>query len=210
MVEIKITNVTKQIRGNEVLHEVSMNLHGGTVIGLAGVNGAGKTMLMRVIAGLIFPTTGYVEINGKRLGKDMEFPDGLGILIENPAFLDNYSGFQNLQILASIREKAGDEEIRNILRSVGLNPDDRKKYRKYSLGMKQRLGIAAAIFEKPEILILDEPTNALDQDGVSLLKQIVRKQREAGTLVIMSCHDRPILEELSDEIYQMENGRVVD
>ena len=181
-------------------------MESGKITGLKGVNGSGKTMLMRLVCGLITPTSGSIVINGKRLGKDITFPESVGILIENPAFLDAYSGFDNLKLLASIKHSVGPEEIRQTIARVGLDPDDKKKYRKYSLGMKQRLGIAAAVMEEPDIIILDEPTNALDSDGVAMLKEILHDQRERGALVLISCHDLPTLQELSDEIYLMESG----
>lgn len=208
MIEIEVKNVTKKIKDSEVLRNISMELHGGEVTGFAGTNGSGKTMLMRLISGLILPTEGEVKINGKVLGRDMEFPENIGILIENPAFLDCYSGFQNLKLLASLRRRVGDAEIMSALEMAGLDPHSRKKYKKYSLGMKQRLGIAGAIFEKPEILILDEPTNALDEAGILLLKQIVRQEKERGALVIISCHSSEILKELTDRIYVLESGQI--
>ena len=207
--EIKIENVTKKIRKARVVDNVSMELSSGRVYGLKGINGSGKTMLMRLISGLIYPTEGQITIDGKVLGKDMHFPESIGLLIENPAFLDAYSGYDNLKLLASIREKAGEKKIREVLERVGLDPDSRKKYRKYSLGMKQRLGIAGAVLEEPDLLILGEPTNALDSDGVEMLKSLVQDERERGALVIVSCHDGKILEEMADEIYFLENGRVV-
>ena len=207
--EIKIENVTKQIRGARVVDNVSMELFSGRVYGLKGINGSGKTMLMRLIAGLIYPTEGRITIDGKVLGKEIHFPASIGLLIENPAFLDTYSGYDNLELLASIRERAGEKRIREVLERVGLDPDSRKKYRKYSLGMKQRLGIAGAVLENPDLLILDEPTNALDSDGVEMLKGLVRDERERGALVIISCHDGKILEEMADEIYFLENGRIM-
>lgn len=208
MIEIKVKNVTKKIKDTDVLRNISMELHGGEVTGFAGTNGSGKTMLMRLISGLILPTEGEVKINGKVLGRDIEFPGNIGILIENPAFLDYYSGFQNLKLLASLRRRVGDAEIMSALERVGLDPHSRKKYKKYSLGMKQRLGIAGAIFEKPEILILDEPTNALDEAGILLLKQIVRQEKERGALVIISCHSSEILKELTDTVYVLESGQI--
>ena len=129
-------------------------------------------------------------------------------LIENPAFLDGYSGFENLKILASIKEKVNDDEIKDIIAKVGLNPDDKKKYRKYSLGMKQRLGIAAALMENPDLVILDEPTNALDSDGIETVKKLIAEQKAKGSLVILSCHDFSILESLSDEIISLECGKI--
>lgn len=144
------------------------------------------------------------------MGKDLSFPESIGVFLENPAFLDSYSGFQNLKILASIKSVATDEDIRATLSRVGLSPNDKKKYRKYSLGMKQRLGIAAAIMEKPDIVILDEPTNSLDADGVMLVKQIVQEEKVRGALVILSCHDGELLKDLSDEIFLLECGHLVE
>lgn len=149
-------------------------------------------------------------INGKEIGKDMDFPDNLGLLIENPAFLDNYSGFANLKMLAEIRNIITDENIWEVISRVGLDPDDKKKYKKYSLGMKQRLGIAGAIMEQPDILLLDEPTNALDTKGVEMLKNIVQEEKKRGALIVLTCHDAEILEEMADEIYFMENGRIIN
>ena len=206
---IQIENVTKRIKGAVVIDRISMRMESGKVFGLRGINGSGKTMLMRLVAGLIRPTEGRILIDGKELGKDMDFPDDMGLLIENPAFLGGYSGLQNLKLLASIRETAGEDEIRSAITRVGLDPDSRKKYRKYSLGMKQRLGIAGAVFERPALLILDEPTNALDAAGVEMLRGIVREEKERGALVILSCHDTDLLEGMADEIYFLENGRVV-
>ena len=203
---IEITDLVKDIKGKRIIDHVTLHLESGKITGLKGVNGSGKTMLMRLVCGLITPTSGSIVINGKRLGKDITFPESVGILIENPAFLDAYSGFDNLKLLASIKHRVGPEEIRQTIARVGLDPDDKKKYRKYSLGMKQRLGIAAAVMEEPDIIILDEPTNALDSDGVAMLKEILHDQRERGALVLISCHDLPTLQELSDEIYLMESG----
>lgn len=203
---IEITDLVKDIKGKRIIDHVTLHLESGKITGLKGVNGSGKTMLMRLVCGLITPTSGSIVINGKRLGKDITFPESVGILIENPAFLDAYSGFDNLKLLASIKHSVGLEEIRQTIARVGLDPDDKKKYRKYSLGMKQRLGIAAAVMEEPDIIILDEPTNALDSDGVAMLKEILHDQRERGALVLISCHDLPTLQELSDEIYLMESG----
>ena len=203
---IEITDLVKDIKGKRIIDHVNLHLESGKITGLKGVNGSGKTMLMRLVCGLITPTSGSIVINGKRLGKDITFPESVGILIENPAFLDAYSGFENLKLLASIKHRVGPEEIRQTIARVGLDPDDKKKYRKYSLGMKQRLGIAAAVMEEPDIIILDEPTNALDSDGVAMLKEILHDQRERGALVLISCHDLPTLQELSDEIYLMESG----
>lgn len=208
MAQIEIKNVTKIIKHNTVIDNVSLTVNSGKITGLKGVNGSGKTMLMRLVSGLILPTSGEIIIDGETLGKDITFPRSIGTLIENPAFLDNYSGFQNLKLLASIQGKISDKEIREAIIAVELNPDDKKKFRKYSLGMKQRLGIAAAVMEHPDIIILDEPTNALDSDGVQMVKRILQKEKERGALILISCHDLDILKELSDVIYLMNVGRL--
>lgn len=206
MTTIQLTDVVKDIKGKRIIDHVSLEMESGKVVGLKGVNGSGKTMLMRLICGLIVPTSGSITINGKRLGKDITFPESVGILIENPAFLDAYSGFENLKLLASIKNRIGAEKIREVIALVGLDPNDKKKYRKYSLGMKQRLGIAAAVMEEPDIVVLDEPTNALDSDGIEMFKKVLQREKERGALVVISCHDLSTLQELSDEIYLMESG----
>ena len=210
MTQIKIDNVTKRNRKHVVLDSITIEMCGGRVYGLQGINGSGKTMLMRTIIGLIRPTEGSVSIDGKALGRELDFPESIGFLLENPAFLGRYSGFDNLKMLASIKNKISSGQIRKSLQMAGLNPDDKKKYRKYSLGMKQRLGIAAAIMEEPDIVILDEPTNALDEKGVELVKNILLQQKERGALVIVSCHDIGILKEMSDEIFKMDEGKVME
>lgn len=209
MMNIKISHVSKTIKNNPVIKDISMELQSGAVYGFKGINGSGKTMLMRLISGLIRPSQGEISMNGKILGKDISFPNSIGVFLENPAFLDAYSGFNNLKLLASIKSVASDDDIRNTLLRVGLDPNSNKKYKKYSLGMKQRLGIAAAIMEKPEIVILDEPTNSLDEDGVDLVKHIVRNEKERGALVIVSCHDEEILKGMSDEVFLLEQGRLI-
>lgn len=210
MVRIEINNVTKRIHKNIVLQNITAVMQSGKIYGLQGVNGSGKTMLMRLIIGLIRPSEGCVAINGKILGKDIEFPESIGFLLENPAFIGRYSGFDNLKMLAGIRKQISDEQIKESIRAVGLDPEDKKKYRKYSLGMKQRLGIAAAIMEKPDIIILDEPTNALDEAGIALVKDILISQKERGSLVIISCHDISTLKALSDEILKLDTGRLTE
>ena len=209
MMNIKISHVSKTIKNNPVIKDISMELQSGAVYGFKGINGSGKTMLMRLISGLIRPSQGEISMNGKILGKDISFPNSIGVFLENPEFLDAYSGFNNLKLLASIKSVASDDDIRNTLLRVGLDPDSNKKYKKYSLGMKQRLGIAAAIMEKPEIVILDEPTNSLDEDGVDLVKHIVRNEKERGALVVVSCHDEEILKGMSDEVFLLEQGRLI-
>ena len=208
--QIKVENLTKIINKNIILEDVSLSFESGKIYGLQGINGSGKTLLMRTIIGLIRPTKGKVYINDKLLGKDIEFPESIGFLLENPTFLDSYSGFDNLKMLTALKKKVSDKCINDVLKKVGLEDAAKKKYKKYSLGMKQRLGIAAAVFEQPDIVILDEPTNALDSSGVADVQRIVQEQKERGALVIISCHDLNILEKLSDEIVKLEAGHVVD
>lgn len=206
--KIEIKNATKYIKKALILDNVDIELEGGRIYGLQGPNGGGKTMLMRLICGLIRPTEGQVLIDEKRLGTDMDFPDSVGLLIENPAFLPNYTGLENLKLLAQLRCRVGEEQIRNSLTDVGLTLDDKRKFRKYSLGMKQRLGIASAIMEQPELILLDEPTNALDDKGVEQICDLIRRERDRGALVVISCHDAPVLESLSDEIFYIHDGLV--
>lgn len=165
-------------------------------------------MLMRIVAGLIFPTEGALYINGIPLTYSSEYPVSVGALIENPAFLGNLSGFKNLKLLAAIQNKITDEKIKKSISDVGLEPEDKRKYKKYSLGMKQRLGIAAAIMEKPDILILDEPVNALDSDGIELVRQLIFREKKRGALIILSCHDADFLNSVSDELYMMSDGKL--
>lgn len=205
---IKVVNATKYIHGALILDRVNMDLTGGKIYGLRGPNGSGKTMLMRLIGGLIRPTSGMVEINGEKLGAGKDFPASMGLLLENPAFLPNYTGLKNLELLSSINERVDIDQIRQAIQDVGLDPDDKRKYRKYSLGMKQRLGIAAAIMEKPYLLLIDEPTNALDDRGIDQICSLIRRERDRGALIIMACHDAAILEWMSDEIFTIYEGRV--
>ena len=185
-------------------------MHAGTVTGFNGINGSGKTMLMRMITGLIRPTSGSVYIDDKELHKDISFPPSVGALLENPAFIDGYTGKENLKLLAGIKGLVTDDEIDEILDFVGLSNAKDKKYKKYSLGMKQRLGIAAAVMEKPEIVILDEPTNSLDSEGVEMVKSLVQREKERQSLVIIACHEYEILKSLSDIIYSIEDGKIID
>ncbi|HIZ20632.1 MAG TPA: ATP-binding cassette domain-containing protein [Firmicutes bacterium] len=207
--KIEIQNVTKRIKDATVLDGVSLTMQSGTVYGLRGKNGSGKTMLMRAICGLILPTEGTIAIDGEVMGKDISFPRSVGALIETPAFIPGYTGLRNLQILASIQKRADQAQVEEAIRRVGLEPSDKRKYKKYSLGMKQRLGIAAAIMEKPDLIVLDEPINALDEKGVELVRQILHEEKARGALIIVACHDKEELDFLSDEIFVMENGRVV-
>ena len=205
---LEIKDYTKVIKHNTILDNVNLNLVGGNIYGLRGVNGSGKTMLIRAICGLIYPSAGEVSINGEILGKDISFPRSIGVLIEAPAFLPNYTGYKNLKLLADIKGKATDDRIGEVLELVGLNKDDKRTYRKFSLGMKQKLGIAAAIMEEPDIVILDEPFNALDAETAEKVKDLIIKEKQRGALVILACHDAAALVDLSDTVITIENGRI--
>lgn len=207
--KIEIQGLEKKIKGNLVLKDINLELTGGTIYGLQGKNGCGKTMLMRTIAGLILPTKGRVVINGKELHKDISIPESIGILIENPSFLADYSGFENLKMLAMLQGNVSDEEIKELLVQVGLETAGKKKYGKYSLGMKQRLGVAAAIMGKPEIILLDEPINAIDGEGVEEIRKVIRSLCSDERIIIVACHDKEEMALLADEIIQMREGVII-
>ena len=207
---VRLEDYCKSFKSAEVLKNINLTLESGKVIGLKGKNGSGKTMLMRAISGLILPTSGKVYINDKELGRQISFPPSIGILIENPSFIGNYTGFKNLKVLASIQNRVSDEQIRKALNDIGLDPDDKRTYRKYSLGMKQKLGIAAAVMENPDIIILDEPINALDDVSVEKVHDILEEQKKRGAVIIIACHDKEELDQLSDEIIEISDGRIIN
>lgn len=204
MVEIK--NYCKSIKSRPILNNVSYNFEYGKIYGLYGHNGSGKTMLLRAIAGLLVPDSGSVVIDGKVLNKDMSFPPSIGIVIENMNLLPQYNAFDNLKILGKIKKTATDEDIKTALERVGLKSD--LKVKKFSLGMKQRLNIAQAVFEKQKIILLDEPTNALDNDGVQLIYKLLKEEKERGALVVITTHHKEDLEEVCDVVLEMTEGEL--
>ena len=206
---LEVKGISKYFGKTCVLNNINLEMETGHIYGFWGRNGSGKTMLMRIISGLVFPSDGAIIIGGEQLGKDISFPRSIGVLIENPGFIPGYSGFKNLKILASIQNKISDEDIREVMLHIGLDPDDRKKAKKYSLGMKQKLGIAAALMEKPDLILLDEPTNALDENSTKVLKEILLEHKRRGALLIVACHIREELEYLSDEIICLNEGHVI-
>lgn len=206
--QIQIEHLTKRIKGVTVLDDITYSFQGGCIYGLSGKNGCGKTMLMRAVAGLIYPTSGSVIIDGEVLGKDRSFPKSMGLLIENPVFLRDYTGFENLRLLANIQGKIPDEAIREVLEQVGLLPDDRRKYYKYSLGMRQRLGIAAAILGEPDIILLDEPINAIDADGVEQIRDTIRNLVDENRIILIACHDKEEMDYMADTVIHMSEGRI--
>lgn len=204
MVEIK--NYCKSIKSRPILNNVSYNFEYGKIYGLYGHNGSGKTMLLRAIAGLLVPDSGSVVIDGKVLHKDMSFPPSIGIVIENMNLLPQYNAFDNLKILGKIKKTATDEDIKTALERVGLKSD--LKVKKFSLGMKQRLNIAQAVFEKQKIILLDEPTNSLDNDGVQLIYKLLKEEKERGALVVITTHHKEDLEEVCDVVLKMTEGEL--
>ena len=206
---VRLEDYCKSFKSAEVLKNINLTLESGKVIGLKGKNGSGKTMLMRAISGLILPTSGKVYINDKELGRHISFPPSIGILIENPSFISNYTGFKNLKILASIQNRISDDEIRDAIRKVGLDPDDKRTFKKYSLGMKQRLGLATAILADPDILILDEPINGLDPEGIRWLREFLKDFVKQGKTVLLTSHYMSELELTVDRVVGISNGHVV-
>lgn len=204
MVEIK--NYCKSIKSRPILNNVSYNFEYSKIYGIYGHNGSGKTMLLRAIAGLLVPDSGSVVIDGKVLHKDMSFPPSIGIVIENMNLLPQYNAFDNLKILGKIKKTATDEDIKTALERVGLKSD--LKVKKFSLGMKQRLNIAQAVFEKQKIILLDEPTNALDNDGVQLIYKLLKEEKERGALVVITTHHKEDLEEICDVVLKMTEGEL--
>lgn len=207
MSEIIIENLSKTIKNNKILDNVNLTFESGHVYGLVGRNGSGKTMLLRAICGLIFPDSGKVIIDGKQLHKDISFPESSGIIIENTDLLPNFSAFDNLKMLSEIKNTANDNMIKSAIKSVGLDPDSKKKVKTFSLGMKQRLSIAQALFEDPDILLLDEPTNALDEDGVNDVRRILLEQKKKNKLIIIASHNKEDISLLSDTVISVSNGR---
>ncbi len=206
MQELIVDHVSLSIKNTKLLNDVCLTLHSGKVYGLRGRNGSGKTVLMKCICGFMTPTEGEISLDGKVIHKDVDFLPSAGIIIEEPGFFPHYSGFKNLKILAGIQNHITDDEIRAAIESVGLDPHIKKPVGKYSLGMRQRLGIAQAMMENPDILILDEPTNGLDEDGVEWFRQFILGQKKNGKMILIASHSKEDIEMLSDEVWYMEKG----
>ena len=203
---IEVQNVVKRFRDQVVLKNVSISFEKGQIHGIVGRNGSGKTVLFKCICGLMHPEEGVILVNGKRVGRDVDMPENIGAIIEAPGFLPNYSGYKNLRFLANIRRKIGKEEILNVLKTVGLDPESRKHVGKYSLGMRQRLCIAQAIMEDPEILILDEPMNGLDNAGVQDIRALLLELKAQGKTILLASHNHEDIAALCDTVHEMDGG----
>lgn len=202
-------NVSKYIGKKKILDNINLELESGKVYGFVGRNGSGKTMLFRALSGLMKSDSGRIVYNNQELHKEIQILPDLGIVIENAGLYPEFSGYKNLKLLADLQHKIGDEQIIEAIRRVGLNPDDKRPVRKYSLGMKQRIIIAQAIMESPSVLMLDEPTNAIDENGVKELRNIIQEEKEKGALVLIASHNKEDIRILADSVVYMSEGKIV-
>ena len=205
-IAISVRNVCKDFGQVRILKSVSRDFEAGKIHGIVGNNGSGKTVLMKCICGFLLPTEGMVLVNGKRVGKDVDFPSDLGIIIETPGFLPNITGVKNLEILASLNKKIGLADIADSIRRVGLDPQSKTPVGKYSLGMRQRLGITQAIMENPSLLILDEPMNGLDKHGVAEMRKLIKGLKNEGKTILLASHNQGDIDELCDTVCEMDAG----
>lgn len=205
---IQVKDVSLNIKGRLILSDINMELREGRIYGLSGNNGSGKTMLMKCICGFVRPTSGEITVNGEVIGKDTDYIRDTGIIIETPGFIPYYSGMKNLRVLSEIDGKADRAKIRETMEKCGLNPDLKLPVKKYSLGMRQRLGIAQAIMGEQSVLILDEPMNGLDKEGIAAVRELLLKMKDEGRLIILASHNREDINVLCDEVYEMEKGKI--
>lgn len=203
---IKVQNISLTIKKTEILKSISIEFERGKIHGLIGRNGSGKTMLMKCICGFVKPTEGTVRVAGKQIGKDCDFPENVGIIIETPGFIPYYSGYKNLKLLADLNKKINGERIKEAMKQVGLDPDLKRHVKKYSLGMRQRLGLAQAIMENPNLLILDEPMNGLDKDGVADMRKYLLELKEQGKTILIASHSSEDIAVLCDTVCEMDKG----
>ncbi|WP_028520920.1 ABC transporter ATP-binding protein [Ruminococcus flavefaciens] len=206
MAIIEIKELDLSIKKTEILKKVSVSFEQGKIHGLIGRNGSGKTMLMKCICGFIRPTSGTIRVNGREVGKDCDFPENIGIIIETPGFIPYYSGFKNLKLIADLNKKADTEQIKRAMSQVGLDPTLKRHVVKYSLGMRQRLGLAQAIMENPDILILDEPMNGLDKEGVEDMRKYLLDFKTQGKTILIASHSSEDIEVLCDTVHEMDKG----
>ena len=208
IIEVNIVNLV--LNKATILKDISVVFEKGKIHGLIGRNGSGKTMLMKCICGFIKPTSGEITVDGKKIGKDVDFPQNVGLIIETPGFIPYYSGYKNLKLLADLNNKISKEEIRNAMKQVGLDPDLRRHVRKFSLGMRQRLGLAQAIMENPNILILDEPFNGLDKDGVAEMREYLLSYKKQGKTILICSHSAEDISVLCDTVHEMDKGKIIN
>ena len=205
---IEVKEVDLIIGKDQILNNINVSFEKGKIHGLIGRNGSGKTMLMKCICGFVRYTKGEIFVEGQKIGKDIDFPRNIGIIIETPGFIPYYSGYKNLKLLAGLKNKIGKKDIEETLELVGLDPKLKKSVRKYSLGMRQRLGMAQAIMEKPDIYILDEPMNGLDKHGVADMRELLLKLKEQGATIILASHSAEDIEILCDTVHEMDRGNI--
>lgn len=205
---IEVNDVFLTIKNVSILIDINVSFERGKIHGLIGRNGSGKTMLMKCICGFVRPTKGTITVDGKRIGKDCDFPENTGIIIETPGFIPYYSGYKNLKLLADLRKKITADDIKNTMRTVGLDPELKRNVRKYSLGMRQRLGLAQAIMENPDLLILDEPMNGLDKDGVRDMRQYILELKEQGKTILIASHSAEDIDILCNTVCEMDKGKL--
>ena len=203
---IDVKNVYLTIGKTQILKDINVSFEQGKIHGLIGRNGSGKTMLMKCICGFIKPTSGEITVDGKRVGKDVDFPKNMGIIIETPGFIPYYSGYKNLKLLAGLNNRIGKKEIMQSMEQVGLDPKLKRHVRKYSLGMRQRLGLAQAIMENPDLLILDEPFNGLDKDGVKDMREYLLSYKEQGKTILICSHSAEDISVLCETVHEMDKG----
>lgn len=206
---IQVNDVTKTFKNQSVLEHITVQFEAGKIHGIIGKNGSGKTVFLRLLCGLMSPTAGTVTVGGKQLGKDVDFAPDTGIIIETPSFLTYKSGYANLKDLAVIRNQIGKQEIRDTMELVGLDPNSKKRVGKYSLGMRQRLGIAQAIMEKPKLLILDEPMNGLDTQGVEDIRSLLLRLKEEGTTILLASHNTEDIDTLCDTVSRIQDRELL-
>ena len=206
---IEVVNAVKKYKETIAVNDVSLKFERNKITGIIGRNGSGKTVLLKCICGLTKLSSGKIMVDGKIIGRDIETPKSIGVIIETPGFIQEFSGLKNLEILYMMNNKKDKEKLKEVMRNVGLNPDDKKRVSKYSLGMKQRLGIAQAIMENPDILILDEPTNALDKHGVDEFRQLLLKLKGEGKTIIIASHNSADIELLCDTVYELDGGKII-
>lgn len=203
---IDVKNIVFTIGKAQILKNITVSFEQGKIHGLIGRNGSGKTMLMKCICGFIKPTSGEISVDGKRIGKDVDFPKDMGIIIETPGFIPYYSGYKNLKLLAGLNNNVGKDEIIKSMERVGLDPGLKRHVRKYSLGMRQRLGLAQAIMEDPKILVLDEPFNGLDKNGVNEMREYLLGYRKQGKTILLCSHSAEDISVLCDTVHEMDKG----